>query len=273
MTAPKPHATAARFGSAELAEFKRSLLPLIGFNLEGFKERQLERRLGALMHRAGMATLADYLAYLTAHPDRLQALVDGLTINVSEFFRDPPKFDELARDVLPGLLGRFERLRVWSAGCSMGAELYSVGILLDELGALDRCELFGTDMDRHVLERAREGLYPASEVEAVSSERLERYFEPVGGRYRLASEAIRSRCTFQRHNLFQDAFEGGWHLVLCRNVVIYFNDQSKQRIFRSFFEALEPGGVYFVGRSERILESHRYGFRQLAPFFYQRPTD
>lgn len=258
------------FSPEHLQAFKARLAPLVGFNLSGFKDQQLERRLSALMHKGGVTSLEAYLELLATDPLRLQALIDGLTINVSEFFRDPERFEELARVILPDLLTRFERLRIWSAGCSMGGELYSVGMLLDELGALDRCELVGTDLDRQILERAAWGIYPAAEVRAVSPDRLDRYFEREGALYRFASGRIRERCTFRAHNLFQDPLEAGWHLILCRNVVIYFNAQHKQRLFRAFRDALEPGGVYFVGRSERILDHQKLGYRMPAPFFYQR---
>ncbi|HEY9857040.1 MAG TPA: protein-glutamate O-methyltransferase CheR [Stenomitos sp.] len=272
MTAPfHPPGQGSKFAPSDLIDFKRRLFPLIGFNLEGFKERQLERRLTALMFKAGVQTLSDYHDYLLADPERLQALVEGLTINVSEFFRDPETFEELKRSILPELLSRFDRLRIWSAGCSIGAELYSVGMILDELGALDRCDLVGTDLDGRILERALEGLYLPNEVRDVAPDRLARYFEAEEGRYRFRGEAIRARCRFLRHNLFQDPEQSGWHLILCRNVVIYFHDRSKKRLFQAFYGALEPGGVYFVGRSERILEAHQYGFRLVQPFFYQRP--
>lgn len=259
------------FSEGEVQEFKTRITPLVGFNLSGFKQRQLERRLVALMHQAGVTSLGQYFDYLVADPVRIRGLVNGLTINVSEFFRDPDKFAELARDVLPELLDRFGRLRIWSAGCSMGAELYSVGMLLDELGALDRCELVGTDLDSHILQRAVEGVYQPSEVQELSDEHLERYFAKEGALYRFQGEHIRARASFRVHNLFTDSIESGWHLILCRNVIIYFNDAHKKQLFQAFHGALEPGGVYFVGRSERILEHHKYGYRSLAPFFYQRP--
>lgn len=263
----------ALFSAEDLGEFKRRVAPLVGFNLAGFKPRQLERRLNALMIQAGVSGLAEYFAYLVAEPGRMQRLVNGLTINVSEFFRDPERFEALETIVLPELLSRFDRLRIWSAGCSMGAELYSVGMLLDELGALDRCELVGTDLDSQILQRAREGLYQPSEVRELSIGRFERYFEPEDGQFRFKGEHIRARCQFGVQNLFTDSFESGWHLILCRNVVIYFNDGQKQQLFRSFHQALEPGGVYFVGRSERILEYQKFGYRMLAPYCYQRATE
>lgn len=268
-----PSERPAMFTPEEVHEFKTRVTPLIGFQLAGFKQKQLERRLSALMIQVGVSSLSAYFDYLVAEPGRIRALVNGLTINVSEFFRDADKFEELARDVLPSLLARFERLRIWSAGCSMGAELYSVGMILDELGALDRCELVGTDLDSHILQRAVEGLYPAAEVRELSTERLERYFERAGALYRFKGDRIRERCSFRVHNLFQDPVESGWHLIMCRNVVIYFNDEQKKRLFQAFHQGLEPGGVYFVGRSERVLEYQKYGYRALAPFFYQRPAD
>lgn len=261
------------FSADDLREFKLRVAPLIGFNLAGFKQKQLERRLNALLIQVGVCSLRDYYAYLLDAPGRVQQLINGLTINVSEFFRDPDRFESLARVVLPELLSRFDRLRIWSAGCSMGAELYSVGMILEELGALDRCELLGTDLDSQIVQRAREGLYQPSEVRELSAERLEHYFDVDGGQYRFRGEHIRARCAFGVHNLFQDPIEPGWHLIMCRNVVIYFTDEQKKQLFQSFHQVLEPGGVYFVGRSERILEYQKFGYRMPAPYFYQRATE
>lgn len=260
----------------EFLAFKRRIAPWVKLDLDQYKPRQMERRIRAMMSRAKVDTLDAYYDLLRTNPDRLKEFVDGLTINVSEFFRNPEKFDELQRDILPELLERFGRLKIWSAGCSSGAELASVAIILDRLNALERATLIGTDIDRGILARASEGLYYAYELKNVSAEDLERYFEPaeakagMDGTMRLKASLLQ-RMRFQVQNLLEDPPLEGCHLILCRNVVIYFTQESKSRLYRGFFSVLEPGGVLFIGGTERILEYRELGFQQPRPFFYLKP--
>lgn len=256
--------------------FKRQIAPWVKLDLEQYKPRQMERRIRAMMTRAKVDTLEAYYEILKADPQRLQEFIDGLTINVSEFFRNPEKFDELEREVLPELFSRFDRLRIWSAGCSSGAELASVAIVLDRLKALDRVELLGTDIDRGILERASQGLYYPYELKNLSAADFERYFTPVEGRgieagsARLRPELLR-RLAYQPQNLLEDPPLSSCHLILCRNVVIYFTQESKNKLYRDFFQALAPGGILFIGGTERILDFRDIGFLQPRPFFYFKP--
>ncbi|MDB5097845.1 MAG: cheR, partial [Cyanobacteria bacterium RYN_339] len=258
------------FTPEELVAFKERVAPLIGVDVGAYKPRQIERRIAALFCRAGVKTLSDFADVLQADPRRLADFVDGLTINVSEFFRNPEKWEELATTVLPALLERHAHLKVWSAGCSMGAELYTLGMVLAEMGALDRVTLIGTDLDRASLVRAEAGLYGAHEVPGVSPERLARYFTPEGNQQRLLAPEIRARSRFYRQDLLSEEPELDCHLILCRNVVIYLNEESKLKLYRQFRRALAPGGVLFVGGTERIFGHRELGFDLLAPFFYQR---
>lgn len=262
----------APFTPDELATFKAALGPLVGLDLAAYKPRQMERRITALLHRSGARSLSELLAVLVASPQRRRAFVDGLTINVSEFLRNPEQFQALGERVLPELLARHERLQIWSAGCSMGAELFSVGIWLEQLGALDRCELVGSDLDRGILARAQTGLYSAHEIQGVPDAWRDRYFTPCEGQFRFASDAIRARTRFVAHNLLEDPPMTACHLILCRNVVIYLNEASKRKLYRAFASALVPGGVLFVGNAERMFGHREIGFEALAPFFYRTPV-
>jgi chemotaxis protein methyltransferase CheR len=259
------------FTSEELVAFKAQIAPLIGVDLDAYKPRQIERRITALLCRAGAKTLLEFSRLLEGDAHSLAEFVDGLTINVSEFFRNPEKWEELV-GVLDELLGLHARLKIWSAGCSMGAELYSVGILLAEMKALDRVELVGTDLDRGSLAQAALGLYGAHELKSVSPERLARYFRPEGARFRFEAPQIQARTRFAQRNLLVDAPEADCHLILCRNVVIYLNEASKLHLYRGFHQALVPGGVLFVGGTERIFTYRELGYDARAAFFYQKPA-
>jgi chemotaxis protein methyltransferase CheR len=258
------------FTAEELEQFKQRVSPKIGFNLDAYKQRQMERRITALMCRANVNTLDEFFALLETDPQRLKDFVDGLMINVTEFYRNPEKFEELRDRVLPTLLSRFERLKIWSAGCSMGAELFTVGILLEQMGALDRCELIGTDLDREILKKAQQGLYTHHEVQSIPPEVMAHYFVQEGSYYRFTGEAVMARSEFRFQNLLQDTPESECQLILCRNVVIYLNDQSKRHLYQQFERALVPGGMLFVGNTERIFDCQQLGLELVSPYFYTK---
>lgn len=258
------------FSPEELQAFKSRVSPLIGLDLDAYKPRQMERRITALMYRAKLFSLDNLYDQLSSDPLKLYDFICGLTINVTEFFRNPERYEVLEQQILPELLARFDRLKIWSAGCSNGAELYTVGILLESLGALDRCELVGTDLDGKIIQKAEVGLYHDYEVKAVPPAVMDRYFQAEGPLFRFTGEAIRRRCHFTTQNLLDDAPELNCHLIVCRNVVIYFNEDGKRRLYQRFEQGLEPGGVLFVGNTERIFEHRELGFTLASPFFYQK---
>jgi len=248
----------------------RTIRRLTGIEIGYYKPNQLQRRLGNMMGRAGARTFAEYARVLETDPDALAYFVDKFTINVSELFRNPEKFEQLRDHFLAPMLRRFGRLSIWSAGCSIGAEIYSVVMLMDQLDPRGTHRYLATDIDAAVLERARKGQYCDQDVRNVAPALMSRYFTREGSTWQVC-DAIRSRVQFRRHDLLQDRFESGFHLILCRNVVIYFNDDAKSVLYRRFYEALVPGGALFVGGTERIPDAREIGFQTTMPFFYVRP--
>lgn len=269
---PAERALDAPFSPDELARFKSRVAPLAGVDLEAYRPRQMERRITALFYRASAKSLEELYGQLQASPERLEAFIDGLTINVSEFARDPDHFATLGTRILPELLAAFPALRVWSAGCAAGCELYTVGMWLEQLGALARSELIGTDLDRGVLARARSAhtVYAPHEVQAIQPAWRASHFEADGPGLRFTGPAIRARARFETHNLLSDPPIAPVQLILCRNVVIYLNDASKQQLFRDFATALSPGGVLFVGSTEQIFAHRELGLEPIAPCFYRK---
>lgn len=251
-------------------QFGEQILRLTGLDLRSYKSGQMERRLKTIMHRHKVDNYEAYLRLLTADETARQAFYDYITINVTEFFRNPEKFAELKAAILPMLLQQRQKLRIWSAGCSTGAEPYSVAMLLAELG-VHSYELIATDLDDGALAIAQAGEYGIRELEGVDPLRLQRFFVPApGDRFRV-QPALKANVTFQRHNLLSDPFPADLDLILCRNVVIYFTDEVKDGIYRRFYNSLRPGGVLFVGGTESILNARQLGYELLQPFFYQRP--
>ncbi|MGE5620286.1 MAG: CheR family methyltransferase [Sphingomonadaceae bacterium] len=251
------------------AYFQRRVQTLTGIDLGAYKSQQMKRRLGTLLARSKTASLLEYAKELEK-PDRLQQFLDFFTINVSEFFRIPDKFELLASQVLPKLIATTRELRIWSAGCSNGAEPYSLAILLEELAPLGRWSILATDVDRTTLARAQRGdRYTASDLRNVSERRLTRFFERDETGYRV-KDRLKERIRFQVHDLLKDPFESGFHVILCRHVVIYFTEEAKNTLYLKFADSLVDGGVLFVGGTEIISRAREFGFETMGVSFYRK---
>ncbi len=247
------------------ARFRR----LTGIDLNQYKGRQLERRLQSLLRRHNLADYTALSLRLERDPAFLQEFKDFLTINVSEFFRNPEKFRELQERVLPELLKARPRLRIWSAGCSIGAEIYSVAMILDEVSPGRGHVLLATDIDRASLDKARLAVYQEQELKTLPPHLRDRWFRPVNGGWQV-DRRLAERVEFKNHNMLEDPMPADMDLILCRNVVIYFTDEAKDRLYRRFFNSLRPGGYLFTGGTETIFQAREIGFRLISPCFYRR---
>jgi chemotaxis protein methyltransferase CheR len=255
------------------AALKRVILDRIGLDIDLYKEQQMHRRLDNFVaQRASTESLA-WVRSLSTRPDDLAALRDMLTINVSEFFRDAPQFDLLRSAILPGLLDRPGTLQIWSAACSNGQEPYSIAMLVDELGGPARGRILATDVDRAVLARARAGgPYVEGDLRNLSSARRQRYVT-ITEKGPYVQEALRTRVTFREHNLLADAYTGTYDLIVCRNVLIYFETAAKMEIIRKFHAVLKPGGVLFLGATEALLGGDASGFKSVGGNFYKKDLE
>ncbi len=257
-------------------QVKRSVKSLLNINLDQYKDEQMRRRLDAWLSRSGATSWPAYFRRVRSDPDELARFRNYLTINVSAFFRDPERWQTLRQKVLPELLKARPRLRLWSAGCSVGPEPYSLAIVLDELTPLRRHYLLATDLDRGALDKARaRGPFTAEDIQHVTPAERAQYFQPAGpsaktdGWY--VSPSLARRVEFREHNLLADEFEADFDLIICRNVVIYFTEAAKAGLYRKFYAALRPGGLLFVGGTEIISHAQEIGFRNYGISFYQRP--
>src|SRR3954454_13114590 len=233
-----------------------------GFDFTGYKRTSLERRLRRRIDSGGCQTFGDYLDYLEVHPDEYGQLFDTLLINVTEFFRDPPAWEHLREEVLPGLLAGKppeEPVRVWSAGCASGQEAYSAAMVLVELlgleSFLERVKIYATDIDEDALSTARLATYSIKEVAGVAEPLRERYFEPVDARFAFRKD-LRRNVIFGRNNLVQDAPISRLDLLICRNTLMYFTAETQGRILRHFHFALRDEGALMLGKSEMMI-AHR----------------
>jgi chemotaxis protein methyltransferase CheR len=201
------------------------------------------------------------------------AFKDFLTINVTEFFRNTEKFDDLRTNILPDFVqrARAERrsVRMWSAGCSNGSEAYTLAIIMEEYFRGVEYSILATDIDETIMNVAREGEYRELEIKGMNKALLAKYFttSPDGLRWKLRQE-LKRNVKFTRNNLLEDQFLKGFDLILCRNVVIYFTDSAKDVLYKKFHEALAPNGVLFIGGTESILNSKEVGFSRHTNLFY-----
>jgi chemotaxis protein methyltransferase CheR len=253
----------------EFVEFKQKIFPLCGVNLEGYKEKQLKRRIDGLMQSLAVTSYERYLQMLREDREQLNRFLDRITINVSEFFRNPDIFKVLEDQILPGLLREKTRLKIWSAACSNGAEPYSVAILLDEQSQGRQHRIEATDLDMNILATARQGCYDANSVKNIPPDRLVRYFNYDKGLYHLKDE-VRRKVSFSRHDLITQSYGHDYDLIICRNVTIYFTSEIQDRMYRQFWQSLNPGGVLFIGATESILHYREIGFNKLFSWFYQK---
>lgn len=218
-----------------------------GMSCESYKDKCLKRRIAVRMRARGVHTYDDYGKLLDADAHEYQELLDALTINVTKFFRNPETWDAL-RPLLErlGATGAHRHLRVWSAGCASGEEPYTIAVLLLEARAPGSID--ATDIDRLSLERTRQAKYPDTAFSEMPAHLRRRYFrdgEPV--------PAVRDLVQVQAHDLTRDPPpQPPYHLIVCRNVVIYFERQAQERLFRVFVDALAPGGVLLLGKVETL---------------------
>lgn len=232
---------------------RKRIWELLRVDLANYKSQQMVRRLNALLSRSGFPSWSQYFAHVERDAAAREELHDYLTINVTKFFRDAAKWQQLAETILPLLLAERRRLRIWSAGCADGAESYTLAIVLRELGAgRNQHYLVATDIDDRELAKARAGgPYSTDEMEYVDQAIASRYFEVREGSWWARREVLPS-ISFRHHDLLQDEFENNLDLIVCRNVIIYFADGAKRILYRRFADALRPGGFLFLGGTETI---------------------
>lgn len=251
-------------------ELCRGVLRLTKVDLSQYKRPQMERRIRAFARRHGLERLDDYLELLAHDESERNAFLDRMTINVSQLWRNPGQWDLLRKTILPELAATAGRLRIWSAGCSYGAEAYSLAAVALEAIPDARIEVLGTDIDRRVVERARAGMFDREDTRAVPPASLERWFQPEGEWWR-ANDELRRRVRFEVGDLLQSPVPpAAFDLVLCRNVVIYFKEDVRDRLHERLASSLRPGGFLMVGSTERINASASIGLETAHPFTYRR---
>ena len=230
-----------------------------GFDFQGYKPTTLARRVRKRMSMRGIESYDAYQEYIELHQDEFGELFNTILINVTNFFRDPESWEALRTTAIAPLLAaksNSEPIRAWSAGCASGEEAYSIAMVLaEEMGVerfRERVKIYGTDVDEDALNVARHATYTDKQLENVSSELRERYFQQVDGLYAFRKD-LRRQVIFGRHDLISDAPISRVDLLVCRNTLMYFNAETQARILGRFHFALVDSGYLFLGRAETLM--------------------
>ncbi|MBU8907245.1 CheR family methyltransferase [Desertibacillus haloalkaliphilus] len=240
-----------------------------GIDLSLYKEAQMKRRLNSLREKRGFRDFNQFYQGMLDDGELFNEFLERMTINVSEFYRNPRRWDVLENKIIPRLLTQKRRLKIWSAACSTGEEPYTIAMIMSKFVPLSSVSILATDIDRAILERAKAGVYSERALKEVPKDMLKKYFTKDELGYRVTRD-IKSVIQFKEQNLLSDRFEDDFDLIVCRNVMIYFTEEAKHELYHKFSDALKPGGVLFVGSTEQIFNPSTYGFESEDTFFYRK---
>jgi chemotaxis protein methyltransferase CheR len=242
---------------------------LCDIDLLQYKRGQMERRVRSFAERRGHDGLAPYLTALAGDAAARDEFLDRVTINVSNLWRNPEQWERLQEDVIPALAAG-GALRAWSAGCSYGAEAYTLAAVCRLAAPTAATTILGTDIDRRAIARAEDGDFDTEDVRDAPPNALIRFFTTDGTRWRPTPE-LRALVAFEVGDLLRlRPPAGAYDLVLCRNTVIYFNEDVRDALHARLADALRPGGVLVVGATERVTVPEDVGLRPVAPFTYEK---
>ena len=217
--------------------FKTAVLQLTGIDLNAYKERQMKRRIDALISKNGINDYEAYVHLLKTDKVKFEEFVNYLTINVSEFYRNPDQWEAMDKQIIPEMIQKFgKNLRIWSAACSTGDEPYSLVMALSRHLPLNQIKIVATDIDKQVIAKAKVGLYNEKSIAAVPDDLKKKYFTQIGPSY-----------------------------------LIYFTEEAKDEVFRKFYQSLAPGGLLFIGSTEQIINYREIGYERKSSFFYEKP--
>jgi len=249
--------------------FLNNLKKRFTLDLYGYKRPQMERRINSLMRTLQISNYDQLVEEMSRDQLIFNRFIEHLTINVSEFFRNPAQWEVLTNKIIPMLINNNKNLKIWSAGCSTGEEPYTLSILLKEYFSQGNHLILATDFDTRVLNKAQDGLYSQKEISGVPENYLNKYLINKNGKFQV-KDVLKKQIVFKKHNLLKDPFEMNFDLILCRNVVIYFTEETKDKLYRRFYNSLNNKGILFTGSTEQIIQARDIGFSSLAIFFYQK---
>lgn len=256
------------FDDKEYEVLLQNLIKHFKMDLTGYKQHRVRRRIDMLLKKHSNKNYSEYFNLLTKDDKLWDEFLDKLTINVTEFFRNPEKWDYLQKEIIP-MLKKQNRgaLKLWSAGCSTGEEPHTLSIVLDRIND-NKSKILAADLDKFVLAKAKRASYDERSLVNLNDDERKRYFIKNDDKTYLVKDFIKNRIEFKQLNLLTDTFDKDFDLIICRNVVIYFDTEAKNNLYKKFSDALRPGGILFVGSTERIFNYKTLGLDSVSPFFY-----
>jgi chemotaxis protein methyltransferase CheR len=242
----------------ELQLLLEAIYQRYGYDFRSYSRASLQRRVDQHLLMARYAHIGELIHTILHKGDAFAALLSGLTINVTEMFRDPDFYLAFREKVVP-VLKTHPFLKIWHAGCATGEEIYSMAILLKEEGLYDRSQIYATDIDKEVLEKARRGIFPVAELRKYTEN-----YQRAGGKASLSDyytakydnvimdPRLKKNVIFADHDLATDQVFGEMQVIFCRNVMIYFNKELQNRVFQLFYDSLDIGGTLCLGNKESL---------------------
>ncbi|SFG57059.1 chemotaxis protein methyltransferase CheR [Lachnospiraceae bacterium C7] len=250
-------------------KFKKDILNMTKIDLNCYKEKQMRRRINTLITKNKLQDYDGYVDLIKKDKEKFEEFVNFLTINVSEFYRNPEQWKLLDKDIFPKLVEGKRQVKIWSAACSTGDEPYSLAMALSKHIDLNGIKIIATDIDKQVLSQAKVGLYNKKSISGVPDDMKKKYLKQVGASYQVADE-IKKCVQFKEHNLLKDPYPTDCDMIVCRNVVIYFTDEAKDEIYKKFYKSIKPGGYLFIGSTEQIMNYKEMGYIRHSSFFFER---
>lgn len=245
---------------------------MTGINLSYYKEKQMKRRIDSLIRKHNYESYMVYVRELGTSILLLNEFINFITINVTEFFRNYEQWVVLEKEILPMLILKNKKMKIWSAACSTGDEPYTLAMILSKFLPLSDIQILATDIDKKALDKAKNGTYISKSVEKIPKEFLSKYFSVEGNHYKINDE-IKNCVQFMHHDLLKDDYPKDCDLIVCRNVLIYFTDEAKEYVYTRFNRSLKKDGVLFVGCTEQLLMPFKYNLESLKTFFYTKVDD
>ena len=256
----------------DFTEFKDKASDILNIKLSSYKIKRVKRRTNSLMRRHDVEDYEECLNLLENDPEFKAAYLNHFTINTSEFFRNPATFEYLKEDILPTLLEKENKINIWSAPCSNGSEPYTISIILHELDIKkSRYNILASDLDKTIIQTAKNGCYGNSSLKNVPDDLLEKYFKKLPGKdkYQLNKEILND-VNFEKKDLINDKFQKDWDLILSRNFFIYLTKDVKKELTEKFISVLKKGGYFFLGNTEFLFNPGSFGLNKEYLSFYRK---
>ena len=265
----------------EVQLFVEGMYHRYGYDFRDYSRAHIKRRVKNRLGLSGLNSISELTHLMLSDEEFFNRILPDFSINVTEMFRDPEFFAYFRKEVVP-LLKTYPKLKIWHAGCSTGEEVYSMAILLKEEGLYERCQIFATDFNASVLKHAKEGIYPIDIVKDyttnyITSGGQESFSDYYVAKYDsiILDQSLKKNVVFAEHNLVTDQVFNEMHLIICRNVLIYFNSELQNRVIKLFDDSLRPGGVLCLGTKESLKgdgSSYKFETVEASLKIYQKKT-